>query len=193
MLCNAKGAFIYLSNIHSFTKINFMRKSFLRFAFVFTAIAFITLSMSSCKSGPKDADIEKTISEKAAAVSSDATGVSGTVKDGVATLSGTFKDDASKEAFETTVKAIPGVQSVVNNSTVTPPAPVVTAAPVINGDDALTKGVTDATKDFPTVKASVKDSVITLTGDIKKASLPKLMMTLHSLKPKKIDNQLTTK
>jgi len=171
-----------------------MRKSFLRFTFVFTALAMFALTVPACKSGPKDADIEKVVAEKAAAVSSDASGVNGTVKDGVVTLSGAFKDDASKEAFETTVKAIPGVKSVVNNSSVAPPPPPVAAAPVvIAGNDVLTKGVTDATKDFPSVKALVQDSIITLTGEIKKASLPKLMMTLHSLKPKKIDNQLTIK
>jgi len=109
-------------------------------------------------------------------------------------LSGVFKDDASKSAFETTVKAIPGVKSVVNNSTVAPPAPVVAPAPVvINGDDALKTGVTDATKDFPGVKAEVKDSIITLTGNIKRASLQKLMMSLHTLKAKKIENKLTIK
>lgn len=171
-----------------------MRKFLLRFAFIFAATAMVAVSVSSCKSGPKDADIEKMVSEKAAAVSSDATGLSGSVKDGVVTLSGSFKDEASKEAFETTVKAIPGVKSVVNNSTVMPPAPVVAPAPVvINGDDVLIKGVTDATKDFPTVKAAVKDSIITLTGEIKRANLPKLMATLQSLKPKKVDNKLTVK
>jgi hypothetical protein len=53
--------------------------------------------------------------------------------------------------------------------------------------------VRDATKDYPTVVATVADGVITLTGEISKASLPKLMMTLNSLKPKKIENKLTTK
>src|SRR5450432_1625988 len=95
-----KGLFLYLSNIHSKPKINFMHKSFLRFAFLFTAIAFIAVSMPSCKSGPKDADLEKSITEKAAAISADATGLAATVKDGVATLTGVFKDDATKAAFE---------------------------------------------------------------------------------------------
>jgi hyperosmotically inducible periplasmic protein len=169
-----------------------MRKSFLRFAFMFTALAIVAMSMPACKSGPKDADLEKMISEKAAAISADATGVASTVKDGVVTLSGVFKDDASKTAFETTVKAIPGVKSVVNNSTVTPPPPP-PAPVVVAADDPLTKGVADATKDFPGVKAEVKDGIITLTGDIKRASLPKLMMGLNTLKPKKIDNKLTIK
>jgi len=168
-----------------------MRKSFLRFAFVFAAVAIVVLS--ACKSGPKDADLEKTVTEKLSAASTDVSGGSATVKDGVVTLSGVFKDDASKAAFETTVKAIPGVKSVVNNSTVAAPAAPVPAPVVINGDDALKAGVADATKDFPGVKAEIKDSVITLTGDIKRASLQKLMMSLHTLKAKKIDNKLTIK
>ncbi len=171
-----------------------MRKPLLRIAFMFSAFALMAVSMPACKSGPKDADLEKTVAEKAAAVSSDGTGIGGTVKDGVVTLTGSFKDDASKTAFETTVKAIPGVKSVVNNSTVAPPPPPPAAPVVIASDEALAKGVTDATKDFPTVKAEVKDSVIVLTGEIKRSSLPKLMQTLHSLKPKSVDNkQLTIK
>jgi hyperosmotically inducible periplasmic protein len=168
-----------------------MRKTLLRFAFVLSAVAIVILS--ACKGGIKDADIEKAVAEKVTAVSADATDVTTTVKDGVVTVNGMFKDDASKAAFETTVKAIPGVQSVVNNSTVmAPPAPApapVEVAPV----DSLSKGVTDATKDFPGVKAEVKDGVITLTGDIKRTSLPTLMKSLNTLKPKKIENKLTIK
>ena len=43
------------------------------------------------------------------------------------------------------------------------------------------------------MKADVKDGVVTLTGEIKKASLPKLMQSLMALKPKKVDNKLTVK
>ena len=169
-----------------------MRKSFLRFAFVLSTVAIVVLS--ACKGGVKDADIDKAVSEKASAVAADATDLSATAKDGVVTINGAFKDAASKEAFETTVKAIPGVKSVVNNTTIIAPPPAPVAAPVvIAADDPLTKGVTDATKDFPGVKAEVKDGVITLTGDIKRSSLPTLMKSLNTLKPKKIENKLTIK
>ena len=168
-----------------------MRKSILRFAFVVSAVAIVVLS--ACKGGVKDADIEKAVTEKISAASADVADASATVKDGVVTVNGTFKDDASKAAFETTVKAIPGVQSVVNNSTVAPPPAPVPAPVVVAADDPLTKGVADATKDFPGVKADVKDGVITLTGDIKRSSLPTLMKGLNTLKPKKIENKLTIK
>ncbi len=165
-----------------------MRKNFFRFALICVATV-VSLSMPSCKGGVKDADIEKAITEKVTAMP-DAAGVTSTVKDGVVTLAGEFKDDASRTAFEAAVKSIAGVKSVMNNSTVAAPAP----APVtITADDPLMKGVTDATKDFPGVKAEVKDGVITLTGDLKRSSLPKLMQALNSLKPKKIENKLTLK
>lgn len=153
---------------------------------LFLLIFAISIVFVSCK--PKDADI-KTAIEQAIAAVSDASNAVIDVKDGVATITGEFKDDATKAAIETAAKAVKGVKSVVNNGTVTPPPPPVT----ISADDALIKGVTDAVKDFTTVKADVKDGVVTLTGDIKKASLPKLMQSLMALKPKKVENKLTVK
>ena len=167
-----------------------MRKPFLHVSLVITAA--ISLFLASCKSGPKDSDIEKSVNEKAAVVASDVSGFGTTVKDGVVTLNGQFKDAVSKDAFETTVKAIPGVKSIVNNSTVVAPAPP-PAAVEISADDALIKGLADVTKNFPGVKADVKDGVVTLTGEIKRSSLPKLMAGVSSLKPKKIEQKLTVK
>lgn len=72
----------------------------------------------------------------------------------------------------------------------TTPAP--SAAPVdISGNDELTKGVTDATKDFPGVSATVSDGEITLTGTIKRDRLPVLMQSIQALHPKKVNNNLT--
>lgn len=141
----------------------------------------------SCK--PKDSDVQAKITEKFAATP-ECSGASASVMDGVATLTGEVKDDACKNMAGQTAKEIKGVKSVVNDLTTTPPPPPpVTVSP----DNALNQGVTDATKDFPTVTAAVNDGEITLTGSIKRADLPKLMQTLNTLKPKKINNQLTIK
>lgn len=73
-------------------------------------------------------------------------------------------------------------------------APAPTPAPVeITADDHLTTGVKDATKDYPGVNATVNDGEITLTGELQRSKLQDLMQTLNSLKPKKINNQLTLK
>lgn len=77
-------------------------------------------------------------------------------------------------------------QTLNKDTSASPGAPVVIAA-----DDELTKNVKDATKDFPTVVATVDSSVVTLSGSISRNKLPKLMMNLNALHPKKINNNLT--
>ena len=153
------------------------------------AVAVMSLTMPSC--GVKDSDIQAAVTEKAA-TTPELSGISATVVAGVVTLTGEFKDEASKAAGEAAVKGIKGVKSVVNNGTVTPPPPP-PAPVVIAADDPLTKSVNDAVKDYPGVTASVKDGVVTLTGEIKRSSLQNLMQSLNTLKPKKIDNKLTVK
>jgi hypothetical protein len=64
---------------------------------------------------------------------------------------------------------------------------------VISGDDSLRNMITDAVKDYPGVNATVDQGVITLTGNITREKLPKLMMAMNSLHPKKIVNNLTIK
>lgn len=140
----------------------------------------------SCK--PKDSVVQASINDKFAATP-ECTGATATVTDGVATLTGEVKDDACKNMAGTIAQGIKGVKSVVNNLTTTPPPP----PPAVNPDSALTQGVTDATKDFPTVKASVNNGQITLTGSIKRSNLKTLMQSLNSLHPSKIINQLTIK
>lgn len=144
--------------------------------------------ISSCKE--KDSKIQAAV--EASLKNSGMPEISASVKDGVATLSGECKNDADKTAVESMIAKVKGVKQVVNNCTVAPP-PVAPAPVVIAADDPLSKGVTDAIKDYPGVKADIKDGVITLTGDIKRADLQKLMQTLHTLKPRKIDNKLTIK
>lgn len=141
----------------------------------------------SCK--PKDSDIQAKITEKFSATP-DLAGANATVSGGVATLTGEVKDDAAKGQAEAAAKDVKGVKSVVNNITTTPPPapPMATST-----DDALSQGVTDATKDFPTVSAAVNNGEITLTGSIQRSDLTKLMQSLNSLHPVKINNQLTVK
>lgn len=141
--------------------------------------------------GVKDSTIQQNV-DAAIKANTDLAGISAVVNKGVVTLTGQCKDEMSKTAAEATIAKIDGVKQVVNNCTIAqpppPPAPV-----VITADDPLSKGVMDATRDYPTVKASVNDGVITLTGEIRRPDLKKLMESLHSLKPKKIDNKLTIK
>lgn len=155
-------------------------------SFLIVALPFFMLL--SC--GVKDSTIQESV-DAALKNNSDLSGVTATVKDGVVTLTGESKTESSKSSIETELAKLKGVKQVVNNMTVTPPpAPAVVT---ISPDEALLKSVVDATKDYPGVKADVKDGVITLTGEIKRSNLQNLMKTLHTLQPKKIDNKLTIK
>lgn len=144
------------------------------------AIAAFTFAMPACKGKVSDAELKTSVD---AAIQADPTlsGVTAEIASGVATLSGSVADEAAKAAAETAAAGVKGVSSVVNNIVVAPPPP-----PVIAGNDELQKAVTDAIKDHPTVQATVADSIVTLTGEIKTADLAKLMQKVQATRPKKV-------
>lgn len=151
----------------------------------------VVFSQQSCKSKPKDADLQQMATEAVAKVPDAGPTPMISVQNGVATLTGEVKDESAKTAFATAVAGVKGIKEVNNQLSVAPP-PMPEPAPVtVTPDDPLNKGVTDALKDYPTAKAEVKDGVVTLTGTLKKSDLQKVMMTLAALKPKKIENKLT--
>lgn len=149
------------------------------------AIVVFAFAMPACKSKVSDADVKTAVDAKFQA-NPDLAGLTATVAEGVVTVTGDVKDDATKAAVEAALKDVKGVKSVVNNTLIPPP-------PVITADDPLTTAVKDAIKDSPTVMADVKDGVVTLTGEIKKADLPKLMQKVNATRPKKVENKIVIK
>jgi len=147
-------------------------------------VLFLFVTTTSCNSKPKDADI-KTDVDKAIAANASLSTVSTSVNEGVVTLSGEVKDESTKTAAEEAARGVNGVKSVTNNLSVTPPPATV----VITADDPLKANVDNTVKAYPGVSASIQDGVVTLTGEIKRTDLQKLMMELNSLKPKSIDNK----
>jgi osmotically-inducible protein OsmY len=83
--------------------------------------------------------------------------------------------------------------SVDTSSTTTMDTTAATTAPVTSLDDSLRTQLTDATKDYPGVTATVDNGEVTLTGTISRDKLPKLMQAVHALNPKKVNNNLTIK
>lgn len=146
-----------------------------------TLIAGLAVALPSCTSQEKKdaeakAKIESTLIPEASVE----------VKDGVATLSGIFPDDANRMAAIESAKKVNGVKSVVDNSSL--PAQV-----VISTDQGLTTSVNTVISRYPGVSAQVNDGVVTLTGTTNRADLQNLMQALNALNPAKIDNQLTVK
>ena len=151
-------------------------------------VLFLFVSTTSCNSKSKDADIKMEV-DKAIAANASLSTVSTSVNEGVVTLSGEVKDESTKTAAEEAARGVNGVKSVTNNLSVTPPPATV----VITADDPLKASVDNTVKAYPGVSASIQDGVVTLTGEIKRVDLQKLMMELNSLKPKSIENKLTIK
>ena len=160
-----------------------MKQKLSRLLLLFGTVALISSTIPGCKSKVNDADV-KTAVETALQANPETAGLMVDVKDGVATVSGEAKDEAAKTKATELATAVKGVKSVENNvSIAAPPSPPVE----ITADDPLTSAVKDATKDYPTVTATVKDGVITVSGELKSDSWKKLKMTLDGLKPKKVD------
>lgn len=76
-----------------------------------------------------------------------------------------------------------------DNATVKPDTAQVTISP----DDSLTSMAKDAVKDYPGVTATVNNGEVTLTGNITRDKLPKLMQAVNAMHPKKVNNNLTIK
>jgi osmotically-inducible protein OsmY len=149
----------------------------------------LVLFIASCKQGPADKDIENDLSSK---IRTTAPGVVMTVKNGVVTLSGTCPDESCKHASETAAKQTKGVKEVVNNIIISsPPAPPPTVD--ITSTDTLQASLNNLLSAYKTVKGTVNDGVITLTGEIKRSQLTPLMQSVNELKPKRVVNNLQIK
>lgn len=156
-------------------------------------VLMMNFALQSCKSKPKDADLQQAATEAVAKVPDAGPTPMISVQNGVATLTGEVKDEAAKTAFASAVAGVKGIKEVNNQLSVAPPSMPEPAPVTVTPDDPLIKGVTDLLKDYPTVKAEVKDGVITLTGTLKKSDQQKVWIGLNALKPKKIENKLTIK
>jgi hyperosmotically inducible periplasmic protein len=150
----------------------------------------LTLGFAGCK--PKDADIKANV-ENALKANPDAGGVTVTVIDGVATISGDVKDDATKSAVEAAAKTAKGVKNVVNNTTV--PAPVATVpepASVTTVLDAATQQkVKDGLKDIKGVTVTFTADKAVLAGEVNAKDNMKIQQMLGAANVKSANNGIT--
>ena len=147
-------------------------------------VAF-ALVFSAC-GGKSDADLQKAVQDKLTA--DRITGVTVSVKDAVATLSGEVADVAAKSKAETSAKGVEGIKSVTNSLT-TRPLPVATpAAP----DPALTGKITEDLKKAGCTGASVSvvSGKVTVSGEVPSAKYTTCIQTIQQSGITGIDNQL---
>lgn len=149
----------------------------------------ICLSVLFISCGPNDEKLAENVRSGLTVLDRN---IQASVKDKVVTLSGEVTDEATKNSAETSVKGIKGVKSVVNNIMV---KPMEQAAPpvAVNADDQIRQSVTSsfAGKNIQGVNVSVANGEVTLTGNVKRADLTKVMQAANESKPKKVINQLT--
>jgi osmotically-inducible protein OsmY len=151
----------------------------------------LPVSIISC--GPSDDKINEAV--KTALAGNGALGtVTTTVTDGVVTLRGEVDNDELKALAETTVREVKGVKSVTNSLSVKPQGPSPEELKRL-ADEALQARVNDAFTRYKVtgITAAVTDSIVTLTGDIKRADLQNAMKAAMEAAPKKVENKMNIK
>lgn len=144
----------------------------------------IALFISAC--GKSDADLTKAVQDRLTA--DNVSGVTVSVKDGVATLSGQVADITVKNKAEASAKAVEGVKSVTSTIT-TRPLPVATPAAA---DPALTGKITEDLKKAGCsgASASVVGGKVTVTGEVPNAKYAECVQVIMQSGITGIDNQL---
>lgn len=153
------------------------------------AMAALALAVSfgsvACKKKVSDADLQT----QATTVITSNPSASVEVKDRSAHLSGTFENEASRDAMIASLKAIPGIKDVHDMTTIA--APVVETVSAVAPE--IVQKVTDALKDFPSVTAEVINGELTLTGNVSPEQARKIKMSVDALKVGKVNFNYTVK
>lgn len=144
----------------------------------------VSLGSISCKKNVSDADLQK----QATTIVANNPTASVEVKDGTAHLSGTFDTAEQRDAMITQLKAMKGVKDVMDMSTISEPVAVV--SPV---DPMMQQKLTDALKDFPSVKVSVVNNELTLTGDVSSVQARKIKESVDAMQLGKVNYNYNVK
>jgi osmotically-inducible protein OsmY len=152
----------------------------------FLTLISIAAVMFMIACGKSDADLQKAVAAKLTA--DGVNGVTASVKDGVATLTGEVADVTVKNKAESSAKGVEGIKSVVNNTTLKPLPVATPAAP----DPALTGKITEDLKKAGCTGASVAvtNGKVTVTGEVPSAKYATCIQTIQQSGITGIDNQL---
>lgn len=158
--------------------------------FILTCVLISGISLQSCKQSDEKL---KTNVDKAIEGRYNST-ISTSVKDGVVTLTGTVETEQEKTALESDVRAVKHVKTVVNNVSVSQ-SNIPSQEPVINPDNTIKTSIESrlATEGYKDVKIEVSNGEVTLTGDLKRSDLTKVMQIANESNPKRVINNLKLK
>ncbi len=155
------------------------------------ACAVITgMGMQSCK--PNDAKVQSEVDK---VLRADYNTVSTSYRNGVATLTGTVESQQEKTAAENAARSVKNVKSVVNNISVRQQQPVQTQSVTVNRDETITSNINSRlnTEGFKDVKVNVSNGEVTLSGDLKRADLNKVMQIANESNPRRVINNINLK
>jgi len=157
--------------------------------FIMSCVIITGLSMQSCK--PNDAKVQ---SEVEKVLRTEYSTVSTSYKEGVATLRGTVMTQQEKTAAENAAKSVKNVKSVVNNIVVQQTAQP-TQTVNVNNDETIRTSINNrlSNEGFKNVSISVNNGEVTLTGDLKRDDLSKVMQIANESKPRRVINNLSLK
>jgi hyperosmotically inducible periplasmic protein len=152
-------------------------------------LTFLTLAVAMLIAGcgKSDADLAKAVTDKLAAEK--ITGVTATVKDGVASLTGEVADVTVKNKAEAAAKTVEGIKSVDGANLKTKPLPVATpAAP----DPALTGKITENLKKAGCTGANVTvvNGVVTVLGEVSAAKYQECVQVIQQAGITGLKNEL---
>ena len=141
----------------------------------FLTILMLALAVMAAACGKSDADLATAVNDKLR--TDGVTGVTASVKDGVATLTGEVADVTVKTKAENSAKTVEGIKSVTNNVT-TRPLPVATPAAA---DPALTGKITENLKNAGCTGANVTVSggTVTVTGTVPSAKYAECIQVIQ--------------
>lgn len=108
------------------------------------------------------------------------------VKDGIATISGTFNSVEIADSIQKVIIDVKNIQTVVNKTSIETKKDI----PAGKEDHILLSHSSVILRSFPGVNASVKNEVIYLSGSIKIGDWLKLKPQLEALHPKQIKNNM---
>jgi hyperosmotically inducible protein len=148
-----------------------------------TIVAVIALAC-----GKSDSDLTKAATDKLAAEK--IAGVTVSVKDAVATLTGEVADITVKTRAEASVKTVDGIKSVDATKVTLKPLP---PPPLPVADDKMMEGTINEAlkkKNITGVTVTVSSGEVTLSGKVDKAKVPEVMMAANEANPKKVINNL---
>jgi hyperosmotically inducible periplasmic protein len=146
----------------------------------------LALLLSAC-GGKSDADLQKAAADKLTA--DNITGVTVTVKDGTAALTGEVADITVKNRAEASVRGVEGIKSVTSTAVTLKPLPT---PPPVSADKMLEGTINESLreKNITGVTVTVVNGEVTLSGTVDKAKVAEVMMAAQEANPAKVINNL---